>query len=101
MRKYSIIAGILIVVASTVAIASAWRDSPIVDEDPHIGAGYSYIAGHTYEFNPEHPPLAKDLAGLTLLPLRINSKILAGVYGANPPTDVHGQWNFGRALIYH
>ena len=59
------------------AIASAWHDSPIVDEVPHIGAGYSYIANQTYQFNPEHPPLAKDLAGLAMIPLGINPTFLA------------------------
>ncbi|MBP9822140.1 MAG: glycosyltransferase family 39 protein [Candidatus Pacebacteria bacterium] len=100
-KKYSLAAGIIIIIASLVALASVWHDAPIVDEDPHIGAGYSYVFGQTYKFNPEHPPLAKDLAGLALLPLGIDSKILSGTYGANWPTDVHGQWNFGRALIYH
>jgi hypothetical protein len=101
MRRHSIIACIILISASIIALASAWHDAPIVDEVPHIGAGYSYIAGHTYEFNPEHPPLAKDLAGLALIPLGINSKILSAVYDGNWPTDVHGQWNFGRSLIYH
>ena len=96
MKKYPLLAGLLIAVASVVAIASAWHDAPIVDEDPHIGAGYSYIAGHTYEFNPEHPPLAKDFAGLALTFLHINPKILPAV-----ETAVNDQWNFGRSLIYH
>lgn len=100
MKKYSIFAGIIIALASAIAITSAWHDSPIVDEIPHIGAGYSYVAGHTYKFNPEHPPLAKDLAGLALLPLKIDSVILNGTFQGNWPSDIHGQWNFGRALIY-
>lgn len=100
LKKYSVLASIIIVVASIVAIASAWHDSPIVDEIPHIGSGYSYIADHTYQFNPEHPPLAKDLAGLALLPLRINSNFLTS-YNTSHPNTVNDQWNFGRTLIYH
>jgi hypothetical protein len=96
MRRYPVIVGILIAIASIIAVASAWHDSPIVDEDPHIGAGYSYVAGQTYEFNPEHPPLAKDFAGLALTLLHINPKILPAY-----ETSVNDQWNFGRALIYH
>lgn len=95
-KKYSFIAGIIITIASVIAITSAWHDSPIVDEIPHIGAGYSYIIGRTYEFNPEHPPLAKDLAGLGLIPLHINPNIIP-----TAPTSVNDQWNFGRNLIYH
>jgi len=100
MKKYSLTAGIIIVVASVIAIASAWHDSPIVDEIPHIGAGYSYIADQTYQFNPEHPPLAKDLAGLALVPLGINQKFLS-TYNTAHPNTVNDQWNFGRTLIYN
>ena len=100
MRRYSLIAGLIVIVASVIAITSAWHDSPIVDEDPHIGAGYSYIAGNTYQFNPEHPPLAKDLAGLALIPLGINSQFLAN-YNTAHPGIVNDQWNFGRMFIYH
>lgn len=82
------------------ALASVWHDSPIVDEVPHIGAGYSYIADRTYQLNPEHPPLAKDLAGLALLPLHINPNFL-DQYNEAHPGAVNDQWSFGRALIYH
>lgn len=81
-------------------MASVWNDSPVVDEIPHIGAGYSYVVQHSYQFNPEHPPLAKDLAGLALLPLHLNQTAFSQKYAANWPTDVNGQWNFGRALIF-
>jgi len=101
MKKHSLIAGVLVAAASIIAVASAWHDSPIVDEIPHIGAGYSYIAGQTYEFNPEHPPLAKDLAGLALLPLGLNPQIIPAVNSDNQPNGVNDQWNFGRQLIYH
>ncbi|MEK9158334.1 MAG: glycosyltransferase family 39 protein [Patescibacteria group bacterium] len=101
MRRSSIVASLLIIVAGTTALASVWHDSPIVDEIPHIGAGYSYVAGHTYKFNPEHPPLAKDVAGLALLPLHISSSMLSGVFGNQWSPNSDGQWNFGRTLIYH
>src|SRR3989344_3493904 len=94
------IAGIIIVSATVLAIASVWNDSPVVDEIPHIGAGYSYVVQNSYQFNPEHPPLAKDLAGLALLTLNLNQSAFSQKYSANWPTDVNGQWNFGRALIF-
>ncbi|MEK7076458.1 MAG: glycosyltransferase family 39 protein [Patescibacteria group bacterium] len=98
--KTKLIAGIIIVSATILAIASVWNDSPVVDEIPHIGAGYSYVVQHSYQFNPEHPPLAKDLAGLALLPLNLNQSAFSQKYVANWPTDVNGQWNFGRAFIF-
>src|SRR3989344_3315660 len=94
------IAGIIITSAVILAIASVWNDSPVVDEIPHIGAGYSYVVQHSYQFNPEHPPLAKDLAGLALLPFNLNQSAFSQKYPTNWPTDVNGQWNLGRALIF-
>ena len=98
--KTKLIALIIIASATVLAVISVWNDSPVVDEIPHIGAGYSYVVQHSYQFNPEHPPLAKDLAGLALLPLNLNQSAFSKNYAANWPTDVNGQWNFGRALIF-
>lgn len=98
--KTKFIAVTIIASATILAIASVWNDSPVVDEIPHIGAGYSYVIQHSFQFNPEHPPLAKDLAGLALLPLHLNQSAFSKNYAANWPTDVNGQWNFGRALIF-
>lgn len=101
MSSHSLKATAFLVIASLIALGSVWRDAPIVDEIPHIGAGYSYIAGHTAKFNPEHPPLVKDVAGLALLPLGIDPAIMRATYTGEWPSDVNGQWNFGRSLIYH
>ena len=98
--KHKILATIIIAIATMVAIASVWDDAPIVDEVPHIGAGWSYVAKQTFLFNPEHPPLVKDLAGLPLLTLNIDEAVFERQYQGGWPTDVNGQWNFGRALIY-
>ena len=64
--KTKFIAGIIIASSTILAIVSVWNDSPIVDEIPHIGAGYSYVQKGDFRLNPEHPPLAKDLAGFAL-----------------------------------
>ena len=61
------LAGLIIFVALVLATASSWNDVIVVDEDPHIGAGYSYVVKQDMRLNPEHPPLAKDLAGIPLL----------------------------------
>lgn len=42
------------------------------DEDDHIFAGYESWKTHDFGFNPEHPPLVKQLATLPLLPLHLN-----------------------------
>ncbi|KKW01456.1 MAG: hypothetical protein A3A26_01705 [Candidatus Zambryskibacteria bacterium RIFCSPLOWO2_01_FULL_47_14] len=93
MKKHIALALVIIIAASITAAASAWRDSPIVDEVPHIGAAYSYVFDRTFKYNSEHPPLAKDLAGLALLPL--------GIDPAASGKNIESQWDFGRYLIYH
>jgi len=50
-----------------VAMASMARKSITTDEVPHITAGYSYWKTADFRINPEHPPLAKLLAGIPLL----------------------------------
>jgi len=40
--------------------------SPTSDEPAHIAAGASYIANRSIVANPQHPPLIKELAGLSL-----------------------------------
>ena len=96
---FNLVAIAIIVVALSLMIKSVWDDSPIIDEIPHIGAGYSYIAKGDHRLNPEHPPLAKDLAGFSLK--------LAGIKGEMAfdskfwQTDINGQWEFGRKLIFN
>lgn len=96
-RHSKFISGLVVLSALVLMIVSVWDDAPIVDEIPHIGAGYSYVAKGDHRLNPEHPPLAKDLAGL-------------GVFLTSPTEnafktrfwleDINGQWEFGRYLIF-
>lgn len=46
-------------------------DAPTMDEVYHLFSGAEYVENGTYWLNPEHPPLAKDMAGLALQPLRL------------------------------
>lgn len=89
---------IIIGFALILAVTSVWNDAPIVDEIPHIGAGYSYVTKGDHRLNPEHPPLAKDLAGLSMK-----------IYGTRDEAafesrfwkeDINGQWEFGRKLLF-
>ena len=71
-----LLAAFLLTVMAVSAFSSSWGDTLTYDEDAHIGAAVSYITQKDMRLNPEHPPLAKDLAGLALLPLRINPDFL-------------------------
>ena len=92
-----LIAAGIVLIATTLAIFSSLGDSLIVDEDPHIGAGYSYVSKLDYRLNPEHPPLVKDLAALPLLALNLDQQAFSKTPWLR---DVNGQWNFGRTLIF-
>ena len=97
-KHYKIIAFIIVLAALFLAITSVWDDSPIVDEIPHIGSGYSYVIKGDYRLNPEHPPLAKDLAGIALKFLSLKQGVFDTQYWNE---DLNGQWNFGRNLIFN
>ncbi|MDP2734626.1 MAG: glycosyltransferase family 39 protein, partial [bacterium] len=56
----------------SLAFLSMKDDALTFDELAHIPAGYSYLTKQDYRINPEHPPLAKDLAALPLLFLNLN-----------------------------
>ncbi len=88
----------ILIAASTLAFSSVWNDSPIVDEIPHIGAGYSYVVKNDFRLNPEHPPLAKDLAGLALLSLNLKQGMFETRFWKQ---DYNGQWEFGRNFIFN
>ncbi|HEX2758489.1 MAG TPA: hypothetical protein VHP60_08325, partial [Thermoanaerobaculia bacterium] len=46
-------------------------DSATTDEPVHIAAGVEIVRDGTGRWNPEHPPLAKALAGLALTGLDV------------------------------
>lgn len=75
---------------------SQWNESAIMDELAHIPAGYSYLTKQDMRLNPEHPPLAKDLAAFPLLFLNLT-------FPADAPAwrdDINGQWTTGGIFLY-
>ena len=58
---------IFLIVFGFLALSSAVRHSPTVDESVHLVSGYSYLKWGDYRANPEHPPLIKMWAALPLL----------------------------------
>ncbi len=69
-------------------------DSGTVDEIAHIPSGYTYINDQDFRLNPEHPPLAKALAGFPL--------VLKGIKGPESDWSWSGinQWEAGWFMIY-
>lgn len=98
----NLIALFLLILMAVFAFLSVKNDSATMDEQAHIGAGYSYISQKDMRLNPEHPPLLKDLAGLaawlgskiTAQPINFPSNIEAW------QTEVNSQWSFGADFLY-
>ncbi|MDP2676741.1 MAG: glycosyltransferase family 39 protein [bacterium] len=95
-RPANTIALILLALFFVLMLFSALPESAIMDELAHIPASYSYVAKQDYRLNPEHPPLAKDLAGIPLLFLNLNFPIDVSAW----TTDINGQWTMGSIFLY-
>ena len=57
---------VLLLIMFITMFTVARGDAGTTDEVAHIPAGYSYDKVQDYRLNPEHPPLAKAIAGLPL-----------------------------------
>jgi dolichyl-phosphate-mannose-protein mannosyltransferase len=71
----------LSLVAAALVVHHMAGDSATTDEPVHIAAGVEIVRDGTGRWNPEHPPLAKALAGLALTGLDLKP---AGDPIANP-----------------
>jgi Dolichyl-phosphate-mannose-protein mannosyltransferase len=68
-RLVNIAAASLIGIFCLQAVLAIPRLSATSDEVPHLPSGYSYWKTADFRMNPEHPPLAKLLAAVPLIPL--------------------------------
>src|SRR3989344_2949488 len=68
----NMLAVLLLEIMFLLAFFSAQKDALTFDELAHIPAGYSYLTQQDYRINPEHPPLAKDIAAAPLFFLNLN-----------------------------
>ena len=91
------IAVLLLAMMFFMALFSTMGDSLTMDELAHLPAGYSYLTQNDMRLNPEHPPLAKDLAALPLLfikGIKFPSEI------KDWTTESNGQWVFGNIFLF-
>ncbi|MDP3964107.1 MAG: glycosyltransferase family 39 protein [bacterium] len=93
-RKATLIAALLLVGMLAIMMTSAAQKSQIIDEAPHIVAGYSYLRTGDFRLNPEHPPLIKMLAGAPLLFMNLPS------LEENPYWESGEQWAAGQYFLY-
>jgi len=84
----------LLVVFLVLAVSSMVQKSPVLDEVPHIAAGYSYWMTGDFRLNPEHPPLVKLLSGLPLLAVQPRMDL------DDPHWQRGDEWLFGSAFLF-
>ncbi len=100
--RTKLIATVILLASVTLAFFSLRGDSAIMDEVAHLPAGYSYIVKQDMRLNPEHPPLLKDLAGLSVWgwsKITGNKINFPDNYKAWTQ-DINGQWDFGSYFMY-
>jgi len=101
-KTTNIIAVCLLTLMFGLAFFSMLGDANTMDELAHTPAGYSYIVKQDMRLNPEHPPLLKDLAGLSVwLGSKITNDPVYFPDQVKPWTeDLNGQWDFGREFLF-
>jgi len=82
-RAERALAAALVLLSVSLALHHAAGDAATTDEPVHLAASVEIVREGTGRFNPEHPPLAKALAGLALsgLPVRPAEDPLRGPQG--------------------
>src|SRR5271169_5656373 len=68
-RAANFIAAALLAILAVLLVTSERQQSQTFDESTHLLAGFEYWKHADFGRNPEHPPLAKLLATLPLLPM--------------------------------
>ena len=72
---------LLLAVMAVALVVGARTDGITVDEPVYISAGYRHLTALDFRLNPETPPLAKMLAALPLVPLRLHTPAAPGEWG--------------------
>jgi 4-amino-4-deoxy-L-arabinose transferase-like glycosyltransferase len=91
---WHLMATVAVTTSLIVTIFLAYNDSPVVDEPPHLSAGYTYLNYNDYKLNPEHPPILKILAAWPLI--ITGAKLHSQSRNGQEPD----QWQLGNDLIY-
>lgn len=96
----NILAAVLLIIMFATCILSIKDDALTFDETAHLSAGYSYLAKKDYRMNPEHPPLAKDLAAVPLMFMDVEFPDESPSWKEGSQGRWWVQFNFGNELLY-
>lgn len=105
---YARLAGALIAVFLLQSLLSSLVKSPAFDEPAHIAAGLAYVETGVVRANLQHPPLLKELAGLSLwlagvrLPRTQQARDMAAGQGGETETGnaILAQYGPDRVLFW-
>src|ERR1043165_10217945 len=92
LRTAALLAAALLVYGA-LAVSSMRTKSAVIDETAHLPAGYTYLTTRDFRLNPEHPPLAKELAALPLLWLEPHLREVSDTW------QQHRQFEFGHRFL--
>jgi hypothetical protein len=97
-----VLAGALIAAFFLQSFLASRIKSPSSDEPPHIAAGLSYIQKDVFVPNPQHPPLLKEMAAVSLLlaGIRLPDSPVANQMLVEP-RGYQNEWSVGNDLIGH
>jgi hypothetical protein len=98
-RDRWICVGVVVLLLGQMAAAmlfSARDDSPTYDELAHTAAAIAYVRLHDLNVNPEHPPLAKLIAGIPFLfsAPRLPASVTV------TPKKIYDDTGLGRHILY-
>ena len=91
----------LLLLMAILAGGATWRESVVIDEVAHVGAGVSYLQKLDYRMNEEHPPLAKILGAIPLVLKGVHTDYthLSWTFSGGVFHQYLGEWVWGHALI--
>src|SRR5262245_13180330 len=81
------------------AVSSLISESQTSDESIHIAAGFAHLTRADFALNPEHPPLAKEIAALPLLLLPVKLPLQDPSWKAAHTSGF--QLPLGERFLYH
>ena len=81
---------VLLAVVIIVPAVVMTEKSATFDEVTHLPAGYSYLIERSIRYNPQHPPLIKEICALPLLLMNLRY----------PERPSENEWTFGREFLF-
>ena len=92
-RRRWLLALVAVALLAEMAIAmvvTAVQQTPTIDEPVYVGSAAVYLQRHSFEYNPEHPPLGKQIIEIGL----------AFVHPRLPQTMPRSQTTLGAQVLY-